>query len=180
MSSLRDAGRYADADRIAAEVVKTAEATDYAPLRAEALVGRAELLDKLGRFAEAADELREGFRAATAGHATRLAARARIELVWAVGHQLGKTDAGAEYADDAAALLAGLGADSELEGRLHSTRGTLLSNRGKHAEAAEQARAADAQVRGRVRPGAPDGRLGDRQPGRRSRHAAKLRRSIEQ
>lgn len=135
-------GRYQLGAEHAAELVNRAHGLGYRPLDAEALELWAEYLGLLGDFAQAVDVLRRALYAAEEGRDRKRAARAWVRLVRLVGHDLGRSEQGLEYARVAEAMIKGLRGDRELEALLAAHLGAVLANQGRDAEAAEQDRRA--------------------------------------
>jgi tetratricopeptide (TPR) repeat protein/predicted Ser/Thr protein kinase len=129
--ALRLAGRYQEARDLAARAVGAARATSYAPIIAEVLTLLGVAEKESGRAKEAADALDDASIAAEEGRHDDALARARIELVHVVGKLQGRPKEGHRLARHAAAAIARLGGDDELESRLHRYVGILLREQGK-------------------------------------------------
>ena len=128
------AGRY-DAQLAAlATLVPQAKALGYAPLVGDALAAQASALDRVAKFPEAVATMKEAGYASDAGGDRLGAARARAELVWLVGHQLGQPQQGLEYARDAEARIRGLGGNVLLEAKVAANEGQILEDTGKQQE----------------------------------------------
>ncbi len=132
------AGKYrvqlAELDKIVPE----AKVTAYAPTLAHALFQQAKTLDNLTEFQRAADVMIEAGYAADAGGDRALAATARAELVWLVGHNLGNHDRAFEYQRDAGARIQGLGGDREIEALLAGNVSAIFTDLGRLTEAIAQ------------------------------------------
>jgi serine/threonine protein kinase len=120
------------------EIVREAKVAAYAPTLAHALFQQAKTLDNLSEFQRAADVMIEAGYAADAGGDRALAANARAELVWLVGHNLGKHDRAFEYQRDAAARIQGLGGALEIEAQLAANASQLLMDTGRTIESIKQ------------------------------------------
>ena len=120
------------------EIVPEAKATAHAPTLAHALFQQAKTLDNLTEFQRAADVMIEAGYAADAGGDRALAAHARAELVWLVGHNLGNHERALEYQRDAAARIQGLGGAREIEALLAANVSQILADRGRLTEAIAQ------------------------------------------
>jgi serine/threonine protein kinase/tetratricopeptide (TPR) repeat protein len=136
------AGRYQTQLAEVEALLPTIRQLAYAPLLGDALYVQATALDRTASFARAADVMREASYQAERGGDRKLAARARVELVWLVGHQLGDAQRGLEYAREAEARIAGLGGDAVLSAQLESNLDIVLTNLGKLDEAMAHARRA--------------------------------------
>ncbi len=130
------AGRYKEQGEGLVVLVPEILALGYAPLAGEALYAQATALDKTAEFARAADVMRQAGYAADEGRDRKLAARARVELVWLAGHEQSQFARGVEYAEDAAARIKGIGGDADLESALASNLGVVEGDMG-HRPAAE-------------------------------------------
>ncbi len=120
------------------EIVPEAKVTAYSPTLAHALFQQAKTLDNLTEFQRAADVMIEAGYAADAGGDRALAATARAELVWLVGHNLGNHDRAFEYQRDAAARIQGLGGDREIEALLAGNVSAIFTDLGRLTEAVAQ------------------------------------------
>ena len=120
------------------QLVPEAKVTAYSPTLARALFQQAKTLDNLSEFQRAADVMIEAGYAADAGGDRALAATARAELVWLVGHNLGNHERGFEYQRDAGARIQGLGGDREIEALVASNVGVILTDLGRLTEAIAQ------------------------------------------
>ncbi|HEX5057784.1 MAG TPA: serine/threonine-protein kinase [Kofleriaceae bacterium] len=138
--ALRDLGRYREQAERSAKLVAEAKAIGYKPLEADAQLLLGKALEINADYAHAADALHEAVWAAEAGRDLKLAVRARTELVWTVGHQLGKPELGAEYARDAEALLSGLGSDPELEAQVVAMQSDAAWEQGREEESMKLAK----------------------------------------
>ena len=134
------AGKYAEALAILAPLSTLARQYNYAPLVAEIEFARASALDRTASFEAAAAAMRDAGYFADAGSDRKLAARARGELVWLVGHQLGQPEAALELGRDATARLTGVGGDAEIEGLVEANLAAVLGDLGRDAEAEQHER----------------------------------------
>ncbi|MCC6559586.1 MAG: serine/threonine protein kinase [Polyangiaceae bacterium] len=131
-------GQYAEALEIASKAAERARALGHLPTESEAL----EMLGVVQRSTldlEAAERsLRAAFVAAVAGRHDRIAARAAIDLVFVVGVQLFRFEDGRQWAFHAGAALRRAGGDPLLDAELHANLGSLLHNKGNHADARKE------------------------------------------
>jgi len=132
---LDDAGAYAEGFALAESVLAEARELGYGPLFAEALVQVGRLADALSRWDLAESSLREAHAEAVAHGHDEAAADAAIRLVFVVGHQLARHDAGLEWGYFAAALVRRLGASAEREAGLAVNLGAVHQVRGEYDEA---------------------------------------------
>ena len=128
------AHRLPDAKRSAPAVQRAADATGWAPLRAEAAFAEGALLSELGEPAAEARLVEANQLADTAGD-DRLRARILIRLVADLGGQQQKIEAASRMAAVAEGVVARVGEDDALRGRLLHARGKLLLTAGSYAEA---------------------------------------------
>ncbi len=140
--ALGHAARYREQLAELGELLPAVQRLGHAPLLGEALFVHGTALDRTASLDRAAEVMREAGYAAEAGADRKLAARARIELVWLVGHQLGDPRRALEYAREAEARIRGLGGDPALEAQLASNLDAVLGDLGRSAEALAQARRA--------------------------------------
>ncbi len=122
---LSSAGRYVEALERADAVVRDARALEHLPTRAEARALLGELRMRNGDAVAAERTLYEAVWAAQAGHHDRLAAQARIHLVRVQGFQLARSDPSDVAMQEAAAAVARVGPDLELEAELATTLGSV-------------------------------------------------------
>ena len=141
-AALALAGRYKEQVTSLVTLVPEIVAVGYAPLTGEALYAQATALDKTAEFARAADVMRAAGYAADEGGARKLAARARVELVWLAGHEQSQFERGLEYGHDAEARIKGLGGDADLESALASNLGVVEGDMDHRAAAEVLARKA--------------------------------------
>jgi tetratricopeptide (TPR) repeat protein/predicted Ser/Thr protein kinase len=140
--ALKRIGRTADAATGAATLVKDADAVGFVPLQAETRVLYADLLDDAGDFPGSVRRYHEAAALAERGRVRKLAVEAWAGLAWTVGHDQGKATEGFEHADYAAAMLAGLGGDAELEGAIATYRYAMFRDLGRVEEGLEAAKLA--------------------------------------
>ena len=88
--ALWQAGRYAPAEKPAAEAVREAQSIGYRPVEGEALLLRGRVEDATGRYPAAERSLRDARVAADAGRADETAALATTGLLWVVGVREGR------------------------------------------------------------------------------------------
>ncbi|MFT3764448.1 MAG: tetratricopeptide repeat-containing protein kinase family protein [Minicystis sp.] len=137
LAGLYDRG-LATAGVIAAE----AHASGYGPIIAEALFRRGSFEVRTGRFDAAAASFEDAYTGALAARADELAADAAIELMIVLGHRQGKPDAARPWERTADALATRIGARGPRQADFLNARGILRTERGQHAEAADDHRRA--------------------------------------
>ncbi|HEY8208925.1 MAG TPA: serine/threonine-protein kinase [Myxococcaceae bacterium] len=140
--ALAGANRFEPAIELAQGTAALSRTVDHAPTRAEAYFLLGLLRSRRGDGPAAEEALFEAALSAEVGHADRLAARARIELVIVVSElqsRLGSVDAAIR---EARAALGRFGADAELESRLESAVAVALTAQDKCEEALPHLRSA--------------------------------------
>jgi tetratricopeptide (TPR) repeat protein/predicted Ser/Thr protein kinase len=133
--ALRLAGRYAEGRQAATELAPVVESEAYAPLRAEYLLERGDLEQRMGEFPLAESTLYEARWAAEEGRDSGLAAEVAGLAVTLVGIREARHDEGVRWAREGLALVDGLGGDERLEGLVRSNLGTLYNEMGDAAAA---------------------------------------------
>lgn len=145
--SLRDLGRFAEAERTTREALARPAPPPAADLRATLLFEHARVLDPLGRLDDAEREMFEAGLAAHRAGDRLLAAEAFAGLAFLVGYQRSRPDDGERWVLQAEALSAG---DVRLTERLASVRGNIAARRGNLRLAEDRFREVEASVRKRL------------------------------
>ena len=133
----RHAGHFDDGLRVAEAARARSDALDYAPVRAEAMLVQAHLLDEQGRAVEALALTKEALWAAQAVGHDQAAAEAAVLLVWLQSERRGDPEAGLEWARYAEATLQRAGGDDDLQGRLWLNEGAARVGAGQFDEGQE-------------------------------------------
>lgn len=136
-TALRRAAKYAAALEVADRAVENARALDVPFVTAEALYARADVLDPTGEHKQAEQALYDALREAERGENDPLRARILTELVWVVGHQLGRPDAVDPLEVEAAAAVERTHADLTRVVLLQHVA-VVRSGQGRHDEAVEK------------------------------------------
>lgn len=124
------AGRYKEGLALAEEAWKSANATGYLPVLAEAYVALGTAHGSLGHARESEQALDQAVSSASAGHAPTVAIRAWIQLMHFVGYEGKRYDDGFRYAQYAKAALESMPHAFELEAeRLLWSRAMLLDQK---------------------------------------------------
>jgi tetratricopeptide (TPR) repeat protein/predicted Ser/Thr protein kinase len=131
--ALRIAGRFAEGRTAAVELGPAIEAEAYPPLRAEYLLERGDLEQRLGEFSAGEETLHQALWAAEAGRDYGLATEVAALAVTVVGIREARHAEGVRWANQGLALLAGLGGDERLEGIVRANLGTLYNEMGDSA-----------------------------------------------
>jgi tetratricopeptide (TPR) repeat protein len=147
--ALRIAGRYAAGLEAATAMAPAVEREKYQPLRAEYLLERADLEQRLGDFAASEATLHEALWAAEAGRDDGVATEVASLAVMVVGIRQARHAEALRWGNQALALLEGLGGDERLEGMVRTNLGTLHSKIGD-GERAERELLASLALRERV------------------------------
>ncbi|HET6584832.1 MAG TPA: tetratricopeptide repeat protein, partial [Nannocystaceae bacterium] len=130
-AALEFAGRFEDALGHTTTALAEADDLGYGPLRAEVLARRGALLDRTSRSPEAIETLYDAAATATANRHHAAAARAWIELVYALGrHEQRFGEARVANAQAEAELVA-LGGDDNLDAARLTNLGTLEFGEGR-------------------------------------------------
>ncbi len=134
--ALVSAGNDAAAAPRAEATVALAREVPYAPIRAEALYQLGLLAMRNGDAQKAEHALLEAAWEAEAGRHDRLAAHARIDLVYVVGELEGRAaDAAGNWLREAGAALQRFGADADLESSLETVHAGVLTAQDKCEQA---------------------------------------------
>jgi tetratricopeptide (TPR) repeat protein/predicted Ser/Thr protein kinase len=153
VGALSAAGRYEDAHTLAKDAWVQAEAIDYPPLHAEALLELGVVERVVGEHEGAQDHLVQALLVATANKHDLIAADAATELAAVEGVRLARTDEGLRWASLARGLYQRLGIEGLAlagldlhEGAVYEARGDLDLARAAYERAIaarEEARGAD-------------------------------------
>ncbi|HLL85139.1 MAG TPA: serine/threonine-protein kinase [Longimicrobium sp.] len=125
--ALAAANKHVPALEKAEAVAELARGLDHAPTRAEAFYQLGVLRMRTGEARQAQEALLEAAWAAQAGHHDRLAARARIDLIYVIGELFGRPEDAQLALREAQAAISRVGADPEIESALESSHGSLLT-----------------------------------------------------
>jgi tetratricopeptide (TPR) repeat protein/predicted Ser/Thr protein kinase len=117
IGALEAAGRYAEAQSIARELLPELERLDYPPLRAELLWRLGELADELGQLPASESFLRQAYFLAGRHGLDRIAAEAALALVTIVGRHAHRVEDGGAWIEHAEMMVARLD-DAELRAGL--------------------------------------------------------------
>jgi tetratricopeptide (TPR) repeat protein len=142
VKAMNELGRYAAAEPLAADLAKRARSIRYAPIEAETLEAWADSLEYVGDYGRASAAYHEALWAAERGRDHTRVASALVNLVWEAGIDEGLHEQAHDYAAHAAAVLEGLGGDTEIEGNLASYEGALLRDEGRLEESERRGREA--------------------------------------
>ncbi len=134
-AALESAGKYPPALELVRSALAEAEASGYAPARADALDRLGSLLERTGDYAAAETRLREALWLAIKSGHDRRAASAATDLVSVVGDRLARHDEGLLFGEHATAILDHLGADGLERARLSNNLGNVLYRKGDVAGA---------------------------------------------
>ena len=134
---LETAARYKDALTLAQQVVAAAGPLGYPPALAEAEVRVGRLLNRTGKFAEAAAQLEDAYYTALAARHDEIAGDAAVRLVRLHGDRLDDEVAAKRWERSAGAFAARAGPASALAGNLSSGLGVLHMKRGRYEAARE-------------------------------------------
>ncbi|MFZ5445519.1 MAG: tetratricopeptide repeat protein, partial [Myxococcota bacterium] len=126
--ALREAGRFKEGLPLATTAALEAHALGWAPLEAEALLVRGQLLDGNGEFALAEATLRDAWTRAHAARDDRLATLIAIDVSFVL-NELSRMKESDEWVWQASALAPRVGQDWELEARVATQQGHLLYTR---------------------------------------------------
>jgi tetratricopeptide (TPR) repeat protein len=132
VGALEAAGDYDAGLEQIGPVVDAARSTGYEPLIAEALLRSGGLLDKAGKADEAEAAWYEAASVATRSRDDRTAARAWIELMWAIGFRKARHAEAMVMYRVAEAALDRIDADAELRAHLQNTLGVVQIARGDY------------------------------------------------
>jgi tetratricopeptide (TPR) repeat protein len=134
--ALLSAGNYAAGRKAADSVAALAKDVPHAPTRAEALYQLGVVEMRTGEVQKAERALLEAAWEAEEGRHDRLAARARIDLVYVVGELAGrKAEAAGQVYSEARAALRRFGQDADLESSLETTLAGVLTIQDKCEDA---------------------------------------------
>ncbi|MEM7156782.1 MAG: serine/threonine-protein kinase [Myxococcota bacterium] len=97
-------GEFTEGLQVTERVVARADALDYAPLRSEALLRRAQLYDAAGRYTEAYDDTERAYLLAVEHRHETVELAAVTELIHAVGERQSKPEAALQWSKTALAL----------------------------------------------------------------------------
>ncbi len=140
--ALRIAGRYTAGRQAAIALGPAIEAERYQPLRAEYLLERGDLEQRMADLAAGETTLHEALWAAEAGRDSGRATEVASLAVLVVGVRQAHHAEGLRWGNQALALLEGLGGDSRLEGQLRANLGTLYNQMGEPERAERELTAA--------------------------------------
>jgi tetratricopeptide (TPR) repeat protein len=143
--ALFNAGRYAEARKLAPPLAARAAALHHRPLEAEVLLIQGRLEGRGDAPAQALPVLEAALEAALAGRSDDTAARALVELATAADG-LNQTERGLAWAAYAAALDERLGDPPALRAHVEQARGDLCQSQARWAEAAAHYHAALAAI----------------------------------
>jgi tetratricopeptide (TPR) repeat protein/tRNA A-37 threonylcarbamoyl transferase component Bud32 len=133
--TLMGLGHYDEGLEITVTVVDQAEALQFEPLRAEALLRRGLLLDEDGQYELAAVALEEATMVAQSVGHDEVVAPAATQLIYLLGTQLNRHDEALDWVRHATAAVERLGETPELRSHLLSSQGNLAMAMG-HPEQA--------------------------------------------
>ena len=148
-------GNADDGETAAREVVERAEAMDYAPLRAEALLEQGEARVLGGRSVDAETDLEQALMMALEHGHQPVAARAATRLAFVVGEDQERIGAALTWGKLAVSLASMPAASKEERAEASSVMGSLLHRHGDAEQARalhEQALALRLEVRGPTHP----------------------------
>ncbi|MEM7156276.1 MAG: serine/threonine-protein kinase [Myxococcota bacterium] len=134
-TGLEHAGRYADAERLAARIVDDAVQLEHPPLRASALLRLGSIRALAGKYEEAQRDLSDAIWLAEEHRLERTAAQATTLQVLVVGGRLRRGDPGRAWARHAHAAIARLGDADLLQAELLSNLGVMDRLDGDYGEA---------------------------------------------
>ena len=135
-TALRRAGKYPDAKVLAEDAANQARELGVPAVTADAVFLLARLLDSTGEPAQAEDAMYEALAAAETGENDSTRATISAELVWLIGHRLGRPDEAKGLLRTAQAVIARAGRE-DLEPGVLQHMAVVLSDQGKHEEAVE-------------------------------------------
>jgi serine/threonine protein kinase/tetratricopeptide (TPR) repeat protein len=133
--TLRTAGRFKDADAPAREAVSRAEAVDYPPVLAEALLNRGKLHHDTGAYEKSQADLESALWTGTAHKHDQVVLRAANSLLSLVGFTLSKPEEAQVWARHAEAMLQRVGGNPTQEAELANGRGNLYLAQQRFEEA---------------------------------------------
>ncbi len=146
--SLRNLGRFAEAERVAKETLARPASPAAAEVRTSLQIEHARLQDPLGHLDDGEREMFDAVLAAHRAGSRSLAAEAFAELAYLVGYQRVRPDDGERWALQAEALVTEN--DAQLVERIASVRGVIEARRGNLRVAEDHFRRAEASVRKRL------------------------------
>ncbi|MCA9648437.1 MAG: serine/threonine protein kinase [Myxococcales bacterium] len=129
-TSLDEAGDYQGALEVSQEVMERAEALEYGPLLAEALVRRGGALDRVARYADAEQDLERGQIVAVEHEHDAVAAEAAAMLTWVVGVRRARYAEGLGLGRMALALARAPAAPPAVEADVLNASGVVLFRQG--------------------------------------------------
>jgi tetratricopeptide (TPR) repeat protein/tRNA A-37 threonylcarbamoyl transferase component Bud32 len=133
--ALEEAWAYDAALAEAEAVVERAEVLEYEPLLAEALVRRSSLYDDEGEYAKAEADAERAYALGVEHGHERAAMDAAFILVWVVGVELARHEAGLQWGKTALPLARGPNGDPRDVARELNSIGSVLREQGKLEEA---------------------------------------------
>jgi tetratricopeptide (TPR) repeat protein/predicted Ser/Thr protein kinase len=132
--ALSRAGKYAEALTKTEAVVQEADTLGYDPLQVQARLLEGDLQALTGNFEQARAALEQAYDAAVGLRMAAEAAEASRDLVYVLGDQLARHEAGRQWAKHAEPLARAAGTDEALAGYLHNV-GDVSFSEGKYDEA---------------------------------------------
>jgi tetratricopeptide (TPR) repeat protein len=133
--ALRNAGRYAEALKVARDAVASADALGHAPLQADALIEQSASHIALRQNAEAEDALHRAFQRAQVGRHDVAATRAAMNLTLVLGMNLRQHAQAHRWGALAQALNERTGGDPLTESNRLTHLGAVLFDEGRQEEA---------------------------------------------
>ena len=137
VEALTKTGKYHKGLESARILQKKANSVDYRPILAEVLYRLGELLDRIGEYKGAETALYDAAREAGDSRDALLAAKAMVELVFVVGHNQARHEAGLLIAKDAEVMLSVAAGDERIRSSLLNKMGVVYYNQGEYAKALE-------------------------------------------
>jgi tetratricopeptide (TPR) repeat protein len=135
--ALERTGKFDDGLNLAQETVAACEKTAYKPVVAEALFQVGRLLEKVGKYREAEQNLRQAAKVAdTSGH-DRLRAEALTDLIYLVGFRQARYKAAEKIAEVAERVLERIKDEGELKARWLNNTGGVYDEKGELDRALE-------------------------------------------
>ena len=135
VSTLYQAGRYADASERATQVVASLKDVNDPAVRGEAMYWLGSAQDRQGKHEDAEHSLFESVYAAQAARDGRTQSRAWTRLAWVVGSRLSRWDEGLRHARHARAVYESLDPDPVGLMGILGTTGSILFSAGRLTEA---------------------------------------------
>jgi tetratricopeptide (TPR) repeat protein len=134
----RRAGRYDRAEELVEQAETALDGIGYLPAQAEVALVRANVLDKLGRFEEAATSADEALRMGMRARRFDTMQQAAVRLLAVLGDRLGRPEEGLHYR----AMALELADDAEAEGDARNALSLVLDTQGEVEEAFAEMRRA--------------------------------------